>query len=171
MLKPDFTLKFIKNAGELKYLSTLLVTIPAFAIDIETTEWWNRHQERIALVQIAFRQEGRLKAVIIDPLADFVLEPLRQPLEDPTVTKAIHNAGFDAARLKNHYNLTLNPIFDTMLAARRSGEKIFAQGAVRKASRAPARQIGQDKRLESPPARQPAAFIRCARSGRNSAAL
>ncbi len=57
MPKPDFTLKFIKDADELQRLSHVLVTLPAFALDIETTEWWNRHRERIALIQIAFRVE------------------------------------------------------------------------------------------------------------------
>ena len=57
MPKPDFTLKFIKDAGDFQRLSALLVTLPAFALDIETTEWWNRHRERIALIQIAFRTE------------------------------------------------------------------------------------------------------------------
>ena len=77
MPKPDFTLKFIKNAGELERLSDVLAALPAFALDIETTEWWNRHRERIALIQIAFRAEGQIKVFIIDALSDFDPEPLR----------------------------------------------------------------------------------------------
>ncbi len=68
MPKPDFTLKFIKDAGELHRLSDVLVTLPAFALDIETTDWWNRHRERIALIQIAFRARDRIKVFIIDAL-------------------------------------------------------------------------------------------------------
>ena len=122
MPKPDFTLKIIKDAGELHRLSEVLVTLPAFAFDIETTDWWNRHRERIALIQIAFRAKDKIKVFIIDALADFDPEPLRLPLEKSAAVKIIHNAGFDATRLQKHYNFSLDPIFDTMLAARRSGE-------------------------------------------------
>ena len=68
MPKPDFTLKIIKDAGELHRLSDVLVTLPAFAFDIETTDWWNRHRERIALIQIAFRAKDRIEVFIIDAL-------------------------------------------------------------------------------------------------------
>ncbi len=88
MPKPDFTLKFIKDADELQRLSHVLVTLPAFALDIETTEWWNRHRERIALIQIAFRVEERVKVFIIDALADFDPELLRLPLENPLSLKS-----------------------------------------------------------------------------------
>jgi hypothetical protein len=126
MPKPDFTLKIIKDASELGRLSDLLVTLPAFALDIETTEWWNRHRERIALIQIAFRTERGIKVFIIDTLADFDPEPLRLPLEKSAAVKIIHNAAFDAARLNKHYNFNLAPVFDTMIAARRSGERQYS---------------------------------------------
>ena len=126
MPKPDFTLKFIKNAGEVERLSDVLAALPAFALDIETTEWWNRHRERIALIQIAFRAEGRIKVFIIDALAQFDPEPLRLPLEKSLAVKIIHNAAFDAARLSKHYNFSPAPVFDTMLAARRSGERKYS---------------------------------------------
>ena len=126
MSKPDFTLKTIKDAGELQRLSSVLVTLPAFALDIETTEWWNRHRERIALIQIAFRAKERIKIFIIDALPDFDPEPLRLPLEKSAAVKIIHNAAFDTARLSKHYNFSLAPVFDTMLAARRSGERKYS---------------------------------------------
>ena len=126
MPKPDFTLKIINDANELGRLSELLVTLPAFALDIETTEWWNRHRERIALIQIAFRTMKGIKVFIIDALAGFDPEPLRLPLEKSAVVKIIHNAAFDATRLKKHYDFGLTPVFDTMLAARRSGERKYS---------------------------------------------
>lgn len=126
MSKPDFTLKIIKNAGEVECLSDVLATLPAFALDIETTEWWNRHRERIALIQIAFRAKERIKVFIIDALARFDPEPLRLPLEKSAAVKIIHNAVFDATRLNKHYDFNLAPVFDTMLAARRSGERKYS---------------------------------------------
>jgi hypothetical protein len=133
MAKPNFTLEFIKEQSRLKKLSEILIQTTAFALDIETVDWWNRHQERIALIQIAFRYKGQFKVAVIDTLAGLDLEPLRTPLECTSVIKIIHNAGFDATRLASHYNFQTVPIHDTMLAARRSGEKKYslqAQAAI-----------------------------------------
>lgn len=126
MSKPDFTLKFVKDAQALLRLSDSLIALPAFALDIETTDWWNRHRERIAIIQIAFRTEGRMRVVIIDALAGFDLEPLRLPLEQSSTLTIIHNAAFDATRLEKHYGFNVASIFDTMLAARRSGERKYS---------------------------------------------
>lgn len=126
MPKPDFILKIINNADDLQRLSEVLATLPAFALDIETTDWWNRHSERIALIQIAFRAKEKIKVFIIDALARFDPEPLRLPLEKPAAVKIIHNAAFDAPRLKKHYDFSLSPVFDTMFAARRSGERKYS---------------------------------------------
>lgn len=86
----------------------------------------NRHQERIALIQIAFRFNGQLKVAVIDTLAGFGLEALRVPLEQSSILKIIHNAAFDATRLAKHYDFHTSPIYDTMLAARRAGERKYS---------------------------------------------
>ena len=133
MAKPDFTLEFIKGQSRLIKLAEALMQTAAFALDIETIDWWNRHQERIALIQIAFRYNGQPKVAVIDALANFNLDSLRAPLEQASALKIIHNAGFDATRLSKHYNFNVAPIHDTMLAARRSGERKYslqAQSAI-----------------------------------------
>src|SRR5262245_63609130 len=64
-------------------------------------------------------------------MADFDPEPLRRPLELSAQVKAIHNAGFDAVKLSRHFRIATSPIHDTMLAARRGGERrcsLQAQG-------------------------------------------
>ena len=129
MPKPDFSLKFIKDTSALKSLSETLVGLSAFALDVETSEWWNRRRERIALVQIAFRAGNGIRVFIIDALASLDLSLLRRPLEEPSVIKIIHNAAFDATRLNKHHGFRTNPVFDTMLAARRSGERKYSLSA------------------------------------------
>lgn len=124
--KLDFTIKFIKDAEQLRRLADVLITLPNFALDIETVDWWNRHQERIALVQFAYRSADKIRVVIVDALADLNIEMLRPPLENSTIIKIIHNASFDAARLEKHYQFKVAPVFDTMVAARRSGEKKYS---------------------------------------------
>ncbi len=126
MSKTNFTLKFIKDSNGLQRLIEQLVVLPSFALDIETVDWWNRHRERIALIQIAFRTEEQIKVVIIDALAAFGLEPLRLPLEQSSIIKIIHNAAFDASRLKKHFKFAVEPIFDTMATARHSGERKYS---------------------------------------------
>jgi hypothetical protein len=90
MPKPDFSLKFIKDGDALERLSETLMGLPAFALDIETTDWWNRHREQIALIQIAFRAGNGIKVFIIDALAQLNLSLLRRPLEEPSVVTKYH---------------------------------------------------------------------------------
>lgn len=126
---PDFSIEIINNQTKMARLIDRLASLPVIALDIETVNWWNRHQERIALIQIAFRNERQPKVAIIDALAKLDLEPLRLPLESKTTTKIIHNAVFDANRLSKHFRFKVTPIFDTMVAARRSGERRYSLAA------------------------------------------
>lgn len=119
----DHTVELINDPNQLAVLADRATQATALALDIETINWWDRAAERIALVQLAFREAEQTCVAIIDALAGFDLEPLRQPLELSLSTKAIHNASYDAARLLRHYRISTSPIHDTMLAARRCGEK------------------------------------------------
>ncbi|HEY9403240.1 MAG TPA: hypothetical protein VIQ24_11140 [Pyrinomonadaceae bacterium] len=122
----DFSIKLINSPQELTNLSARLVSAPSLALDIETVNWWDRHVERVALIQLAFREGSRLRVAVVDALAGLDLEHLRPGLELSPVTKAIHNAAYDAVRLSRHFRIHTSPIHDTMLAARRSGEKRYS---------------------------------------------
>lgn len=123
---PDYSIELIKDQPRLERLIDRLTRTSVMALDIETINWWNRRQEQIALIQIAFRFEDKTKVALVDALAKLDLTPLRVPLELATVTKAIHNAVFDASRLALHYRFKVAPVHDTMAAARRSGEKNYS---------------------------------------------
>ncbi|MGI9106371.1 MAG: hypothetical protein ACR2G4_08995 [Pyrinomonadaceae bacterium] len=122
----DFSIKLIGGQQALTALVARMDAAPALALDIETVNWWNREAERVALIQLAFREGRHLRVALIDALAGFELEPLRPTLELSTMTKAIHNAAYDAVRLSRHYSIRPAPIHDTMLTARRSGEKRYS---------------------------------------------
>ena len=122
----DYSVELINDQTRLARLIERLASASVIALDIETVNWWNRHQEQIALIQIAFRSGRQPKVAIIDTLAKLDVAPLRVPLEQSTVTKVIHNAVFDATRLNEHYQFKVAPIHDTMVAARRGGEKRYS---------------------------------------------
>ena len=119
----DHAVQFIQQPEQLASLAERLLNAKAMALDIETVNWWDRQREQVALLQLAFRTADKTEVVIIDTLALRDLEPLRRPLELSLSTKAIHNASYDATRLQRHYGIATSPIHDTMLAARRSGDK------------------------------------------------
>ncbi len=124
----DYTIEIINNQRKLANLLEGLASASEFAIDIETVDWWNRRCERIALVQIAFGttssdSSGAVKVAVIDALSELDLKSLGAVLESSRAVKIIHNAAFDATRLFRHYKFKTAPIYDTMLAARRNGEK------------------------------------------------
>ena len=119
----NYGIEYIDTRQSLELLVERLNEATAIALDIETINWWDRTRERISVIQIAFRERDDLRVGVIDVLAGFDLESLRRPLELNLQTKAIHNASFDAVRLARHLCIATSPVHDTMLAARRSGEK------------------------------------------------
>jgi len=123
---PDFSIKLISSPKDLTSLVASLDSVPALALDIETVDWWDRHVERVSLVQFAFREGRRLQVAVIDALVGLDLDHLRPCLESGAVTKAMHNAAYDAVRLARHFRIHTSPIHDTMLAARRGGEKRYS---------------------------------------------
>jgi ribonuclease D len=122
----DYRFTYINDQPRLLALSEGLGSVTALALDIETVNWWSRQSERVALVQLAYREGRELRVAVMDALARLDLTPLRRPLELGTATKVIHNAAFDAVRLARHYKISAAPIHDTMLAARRGGERRYS---------------------------------------------
>lgn len=121
------TVEYVGDQNKLAAMIERINSASVLALDIETINWWDRDAERVALVQLGFREwndpTSPIRVAIIDALAGLDLSALRHPLELGMATKAIHNASYDAVRLARHYGINTSPIFDTMLAARRSGEK------------------------------------------------
>ena len=99
------------------------------SLDIETIEWWNRQREQVALIQLAFRPDRKIKVAVIDTLAEINIDSLRSCLESNSTIKVIHNAAFDAVKLHKFYQMNVSPVFDTMLASRRNGEKKYSLAA------------------------------------------
>src|SRR5436305_4165380 len=119
----DFSIKLINGPQDLASLVARLDSAPVLALDIETVNWWDQRVERVALIQLAFREGRHLRVALIDALAGFDLEPLRLPLELSTLMKAIHNAAYDAVRLSRHFKIHTSQTHDTLPTARTRGQK------------------------------------------------
>jgi len=119
----NHTVEFVSDKLALAAALERINAAPVIALDIETINWWDRDLERVSIIQLAFRENDAMRVVIIDAMVDFDPEPLRRPLEMSLQVKAIHNAGFDAVKLSRHFRIATSPIHDTMLAARRGGER------------------------------------------------
>jgi len=117
------TVEFVNDRPTLSAALERINAASVIALDIETINWWDRESERVSLIQLAFRENDEIRVVIIDAMAGFDPESLRQPLELSPRIKAIHNASFDAVKMSRHFRILTSPIHDTMLAARRSGER------------------------------------------------
>jgi hypothetical protein len=126
----DYRVTYINDQPRLLALIEGLERVPALALDIETINWWSPRDERVALIQIAYRAGRELRVAVVDALATLDPAALRRPLESDSTTKAIHNAAFDAARLARHYRINTAPIHDTMRAARRGGERRYSLKAL-----------------------------------------
>ncbi len=119
----DHKVEYIGSQSSLAAMIERINAAQVLALDIETINWWDRDAERVALVQLAFLEGGKAQVAVIDALAGLDLSALRMSLELSSKMKAIHNASYDAVRLARHFKIFTSPIHDTMLAARRGGEK------------------------------------------------
>jgi hypothetical protein len=122
----DYSITFINDPPRLTTFSESLTSVAAIALDIETVNWWHPRTERVALIQIAYRVERKIRVAVIDALAKIDPTILRAPLELGSTTKVMHNAAFDAVRLSRHFRISAAPIHDTLVAARQSGEKRYS---------------------------------------------
>ncbi|MBV8859467.1 MAG: hypothetical protein JOZ02_21220 [Acidobacteria bacterium] len=125
-MNADYQVTYVNDARRLAALAGALRAPSAIALDIETASWWDRRAERVSLIQLAYRDEGRLRVAVVDALAGLEVNELRAALESTAVVKAVHNAAFDVPRLDRHLGLRVAPVHDTMLAARRGGERGYS---------------------------------------------
>jgi ribonuclease D len=103
-------------------LCLLQISVPAVAgiddagSDVETASDTRDHRSRLQ------------HDVIVDPLADLDLQPLRQALEDREIV--LHGGDYDLRMLRRGLNFTAQKIFDTMIAARLLGVREFSLAAL-----------------------------------------
>ncbi len=86
------------------------------------------YREKLCLIQISLPDDVH---ALVDPLADFSLEPLYQAFKGKTIV--LHGADYDLRLLRRAGGFVADAIFDTMLAARLIGRREFSYAALVKA--------------------------------------
>lgn len=106
----------LTRGEEIEALARRLLQCEVIAVDAEMDSFYS-YQTKLCLIQISTPHED----VLIDPLAEVDLSPLRAPLEDRRITKILHAADNDVPYLVERIGGQVAPIFDTHVAARLLG--------------------------------------------------
>lgn len=94
-------------------------------VDMEADSF-HHFRDRVCLVQVT-GEEGDL---VIDPLTEIDLEPLRVLLEDAGCEKILHGSDYDLRMFHRSFGFRVHGLFDTMVASRLVGERAFSLAAL-----------------------------------------
>lgn len=121
---PSESIGWIRDTGRLSDALAGLRGGP-LALDTEADSL-HHYPEKVCLVQLSFGGADHL----VDPLAGVDLAPLGRVLGDAAVTKILHGSDYDLRVLQRDFRLELVGLFDTMIAARLTGERAFGLAAL-----------------------------------------
>ncbi len=85
----------------------------AIAVDLEADSLFH-YQEKVCLIQISTPRQN----VVLDPLSLKDLSPLAPVLSNPRIRKVFHGADYDIRSLYRDFEIDVNGLFDTEIAAR-----------------------------------------------------
>jgi ribonuclease D len=137
----------ITGAAQLASLIEQIEYADRVAVDIEADSL-HSYREKLCLLQISVPSAGSISGSIdarpcvtpsdesardvcdymVDPLANFDLQPLRRALEAKEIV--LHGADYDLRMLRRGLNLVASRIFDTLIAARLLGIREFSLAAL-----------------------------------------
>lgn len=112
--------RLIETDTALRDVTTLLRSTPLLAVDTESNAFF-AYRQRVCLIQLS---DG-VSEWAVDPRAITDLAPLAQLFREPAVTKILHAAEGDILALRRDLGFGIQPIFDTMVAARYLGVRRF----------------------------------------------
>ncbi|MDZ7843283.1 MAG: ribonuclease D [Anaerolineales bacterium] len=107
----DTRSRFLENIAELSQEKIL-------AVDTEANSLY-AYQEQVCLIQIS----SPSRDFILDPLALNDLSPLKEIFHSPSIEKVFHASEYDINILWEDFQIEINNLFDTMIAARLLGRK------------------------------------------------
>jgi ribonuclease D len=113
----------IANASQLRELLPQLQSVDRVAVDTEADSL-HCYREKLCLLQISIPKHD----MIVDPLADVDLAPLRDALAEKEII--LHGADYDLRLLRRNMDFAPKRIFDTVIAARLIGIREFSYAAL-----------------------------------------
>jgi len=115
---------WIRTTEELAGLTAAMPPGPV-AMDLEADSF-HHYQAKVCLLQFSFA--GR--EALVDPLEGLDPAPLDAVLRDGAIRKILHGADYDLRLLHRDLGLEVRGLFDTMVAARLTGERTFGLAAL-----------------------------------------
>lgn len=113
----------IASASQLEELLPEIARFSRVAIDTEADSL-HCYREKLCLLQLSLPTGD----YVIDPLANFDLQPLAKVLADKTIV--LQGADFDLRLLRRNLQFTARSVFDTVIAARLLGLREFSLAAL-----------------------------------------
>ena len=120
----------ITHAAQLESLVKQIESADRIGVDTEADSL-HSYREKLCLLQISVPAAVSAHVyddIMVDPLANVNLEPLRRVLEAREIV--LHGADYDLRMLRRGLNLIANRIFDTLIAARLLGIREFSLAAL-----------------------------------------
>lgn len=118
------SIQWVRDGDELERHLEALGTGP-LAVDCEADSL-HHYPEKVCLIQLSFSDRD----LLLDPLGDLDLSPLDPVLRDRSVRKLLHAGDYDLRVLDRDFGLRVRGLFDTMIAARLTGETAFGLAAL-----------------------------------------
>ena len=113
----------IANDSQLRELLPQLKSVDRIALDTEADSL-HCYREKLCLLQLSVPERD----LIVDPLADVDLAPLRDAIADKEIV--LHGSDYDLRLLRRNLNFAPQRIFDTVIAARLIGILEFSYAAL-----------------------------------------
>jgi len=103
----------VKDRFNLSRIAARLERETAIGVDLEADSMFH-YQEKVCLIQIS----TPLQDILVDPLSLDDLSPLSPVFGDPNIRKVFHGADYDIRSLYRDFDIEVNSLFDTQIAAR-----------------------------------------------------
>jgi len=113
MIREQPAYVLVKDRSNLRRIAARLKRETAIGVDLEADSMFH-YPEKVCLIQISTPSQH----ILVDPLSLDDLSPLSPVFGDPTIRKVFHGADYDIRSLYRDFNIEVNSLFDTQIAAR-----------------------------------------------------
>lgn len=118
-------MEYIDREEDIAAVGQRLRGVPLLAVDTEAAGY-HRYHDRVCLLQLSTRAE----TILVDTLAVNTLGAIGDVLRDPATELILHDADYDLRLLARDYDIRVQHLFDTKIAAQFLGEPGIGLGAL-----------------------------------------